>query len=177
MVCPTSCLPYIDCCPTCQFLWSQNVSFVTSGLPYFMFALSKMSLPYACLPYRKCCPTWQFFFSSKWNICNFWFALLHVCPFWDVIALHLFALQKMLPYQMYFFQRIFKIFVRSVTNVVGIYLWYIMYHLYLWYEYTILNLCVANWLFITFAQMYFFFLKYKCTNILFFTFVYQIDHL
>ena len=88
MVCPTSCLPYIDCCPACQFLWPQNVSFVTSGSPYFMFALSR-----------------------------------------DVIALHLFALQKMLPYQMYFFQRIFKIFVRSVTNVVGIYLWYIMYHL------------------------------------------------
>ena len=65
MVCPTSCLPYIDCCPTCQFLWSQNVSFVTSGLPYFMFALSKMSLPYACLPYRKCCPTWQFFFHPN----------------------------------------------------------------------------------------------------------------
>ena len=108
-VCPTSCLPYIHVCPKCPFLWfalhghffmvcptsclpyidwwPQNVSFVTSGSPYFMFALSEMSLPYVHV-----CPTGHValhgnFFSSKWNICNFWFALLHVCPFWEVIAL------------------------------------------------------------------------------------------
>ena len=92
MVCPTSCLPYIDGRPTCQFWWPQNVSFVTSGSPYFMFALSEMSLPYACLPYRKCCPTWQFFFHPNETFVTsgspyFMFALserslpyLHVCP-------------------------------------------------------------------------------------------------
>ena len=137
MVCPTSCLPYID-------WWPQNVSFVTSGSPYFMFALSEMSLPYVHV-----CPTGHvalhgnFFHPNETFVTSgspyFMFALserslpyLHVCPTENV------ALPNV------FFSTNLKIFVRSVTNVVGIYLWYIMYHLYLWYEYTILNLCVAN---------------------------------